>query len=90
MKKLLTLIILFISYSSFSQFEPNGRSNFNTNNIKNTVPKTLPIIKYKGEEKGLISFNGANVTNIQLDLIGSEIWVLNPIILKKKKASNRF
>ena len=87
MKKLICVYLLIVTLSGFTQFEPNGKSTLGLYNpIKNTIPKTLPIIKYKGEEKGIISFNGANITDKpKFDRIGSEIWVLKPINLKGKR-----
>ena len=69
-----------------AQFEPKGISSFNVTEVKNVIPKKLPILKTKSEENSLLSFNGANTIQApELSLIGSEMWVLKPIKLVGKR-----
>ena len=55
MKILFFVLGLLGSNTILAQFEPKGISSFNVTEVKNVIPKKLPILKTKSEENSLLS-----------------------------------
>ena len=92
MRILFFALVLLVSNSILAQFEPNGISSLDVTQVKNVIPKKLPLLKIQNEDNGLLTFNGVNTVEIpELNLIGSETWVLKPIkLIGKRKQVNAF
>jgi hypothetical protein len=92
MRILFFALVILVSNSILAQFEPNGISSLDVTQVKNVIPKELPLLKIQNEDNGLLTFNGVNTVEIpELNLIGSETWVLKPIkLMGKRKQVNAF
>lgn len=92
MRILFFALVILLSNSILAQFEPNGISSLDVTQVKNVIPKKLPLLKIQNDDNGLLTFNGVNTVEIpELNLIGSETWVLKPIkLMGKRKQVNAF